>query len=466
MAEVGINHLERTMGASVKEVSIGGKTLKSLQTIPKFQIKSDIDLFLDNIKNLPEFGGVAFDMWSIPSIYQSITLSGGQRNLDDLAQAITPAKIMIDKRICFIDPNTEWYRYKYITRVEKRKDGKIVHTKQTDIFGQRGFPQAIKDIFLKRGTEGHNTAWREIEKENLLLSFVLWHIEQNLKYNSNLVIPPAPMVDGKNWTILNIAEKINNIAKELTFEETDVFRSFYLPIHQDVFKEDIRCKRVLQLIKNNLMVNTILVLKFFRVKNVINDSLSRSRLSRFLTTLDTFKQSYMENIAIMALDTKEEGMALMSNGIDITCDPMGGVKDNVPFRKTKKGDGDGSEKQIEIDPFKSYGKYFHPETREYIKITDLKNMLDDKGNLPHDCFVCKKLHGRLIDKTDKKFPSCNEWNPFRRLHNFNFRREEDKWLSDAVVDNNIKAAETYLAQRNRANKNLVDILPSSIFELK
>jgi len=86
MAEVGINHLERTEGASVKEVSIGGKTLKSLQTIPKFQIKSDIDLFLDNIKNLPEFGGVAFDLWSIPSIYQSITLSGGQRNLYDLAK--------------------------------------------------------------------------------------------------------------------------------------------------------------------------------------------------------------------------------------------------------------------------------------------------------------------------------------------------------------------------------------------
>jgi len=214
------------------------------------------------------------------------------------------------------------------------------------------------------------------------------------------------------------------------------------------------------------MVNTILVLKFFRVKNVINDSLSRARLSRFLSTLDNLKQSYLDNIAIMALDTSEEGMALMSNGIDFACDPIGGVKDKVPFRKAKKGGGDGSEEQIEIDPFKSYGKYSHPETRGYIKITDLMNMLDDEGNLPHDCYACKKLHGRLIDKKDKKFPSFNEWNPYRRLHNFTFRREEDVWLSDAVIDNNIKAAETYLAQRKRADKNLVDILPSSIFKLK
>ena len=173
----------------------------------------------------------------------------------------------------------------------------------------------------------------------------------------------------------------------------------------------------------------------------------------------------MDSIAIMALDTSDEGIALMSNGIDISCDPMGGVKDNVPFRKAKTRDGDGSEEEIEIDPFKSYGKYIHPETREYVKINDLMNMLVD-GNLPHDCFVCKKLHGRLIDKKDKRFPSSKEWNPSRRLHNFIFRREEDKWLSDAVIDQNIKAAETYLAQRNRANKNLVDILPSSIFDLK
>jgi len=470
MAEVTINNLGRIEGASVKEISIGGKTLKSLQTIPKFQIKSDIDLFLDNIKNLPEFGGVAFDLWSIPSIYQSITLSEGQRNLDNLAKAITPAKKMIDKRICIIDPNTEWYRYKYITEIEKKKDGTIIHTKQTDIFNQRGFPKSIKEIFLKKGTEGHNIAWKEIEKENLLLSFVLWHIEQNLKYNSNLIIPPAPLVDGTNQNMLTIVEKINKIAKELTFEDTDVFGSFYLPIHPDVFVEDDRCTRVLQTIKNNLMVNTILVLKFFRVKNAIIDPSSRARLSRFLSTLDNLKQSYLDNIAIIALDTSEEGMALMSNGIDIACDPLGGVKDKVPFRKSKKDSkkdsSDGHEEQIEINPFKSYGKYVHPETREYTKITDLMNMLDGKGNLPHDCYACKQLHGRLINKKDKKFPNFNEWNLHRRLHNFTFRREEDLWLSNAVIDNNIKAPEIYLSKRTRADKNLVDILPSSIFELK
>lgn len=463
LSEIGINHLKRTEGASVKEITIGGKTLKSLQTVPKFQSKLDIDLFVTNLKQLPIFDGVAFDLYSIPSIFQSINFTEGQRTLDSMSIAKTPAKKMIDDRLCFIDPNTEWYRYKYITKVEGKKGEKMIHTIQTDIFNQRGFPQAIKEIFLKRGTDGHNTAWRELEKNNLLLSFVLWHIEQNLKYNSNLIIPPTPIVDGKNLSMLDIANNINNIAKEYAFEHTDIFRSYYLPIHPDAFKEDIRCKRILNIIRNNLLVNSIIVLKFFRIKKVIMDPFSRSRLSRFLSTLDNIKKSYMDSIAIMVLDTKEEGFALMSNSVDITCDPLGGIKDNVPFKKAKKDDGEGSGDEKDINPYKNFGKFIHPDTREYTKINDLMNTLDTHATLPHDCFMCRTLHGR-IKPNCSEFPSSSEWNLARRLHNFNFRREEDSWLSDAVIDNNIKGAETYLSQRNRANKNLVDLLPSSIFD--
>ena len=38
MANIGINHLGRIEGVCVKEVTVGEKSLKTLQTIPKFQI--------------------------------------------------------------------------------------------------------------------------------------------------------------------------------------------------------------------------------------------------------------------------------------------------------------------------------------------------------------------------------------------------------------------------------------------
>lgn len=462
MGEIIINHLERAGSSSIKEISIGSKTLKTLQTIPKFQLKSDIELFADNIKNLPEFSGAALDLWSISTVYQAITLADGQRSLDNMAQATTPAKKLLDERIVFLDPNTECYRYKFPVRVEKTKNGKVVHTRQSEIMNQRKFPQAVKEIFEKYGTTGHNTAWRELEKNKLLLSFVLWHMEQGLKYNAKLIISPAPLIDGSSRSMLNILAKINQIAKDITFEETDAFWSFYVPIHSDAFREDNRCKRIIQIIKQNITSNTLLILKFFRTKDILSESMSRIRLGRFLSTLDLLKKSLYDSIAIMALDTKAEGLAFMGNGIDFTCDPLGGVKDALQFKKPK-GDDTGDKDETQSDPLKLYGKYLHPDTRDYTSVLDLIEMIKPGGILPHNCIFCNKLHGRLIDILGKNFPKRDEWNNGRRLHNFICRRDEDSWLKDAIKDGNQRAVETYLSQRIRGNKNLVDLLPSTSY---
>lgn len=463
MAQILINHIERVSGTSIKEIVVGRNSFKTPQTIPKLQIKSDLNLFIKNFNNLPDFGGIALDLWSLPAISQTINLGEGQRRIEDMVSVVTPAKKMLDENIVFLDPNTEWYRYKYPVKLEKYRGKKIWHTRQTEIMNQRKFPHAIKEIFQRRGTEAHNATWKEVDNKKLLLSFVLWHIEQSVKYGANLIIPPAPLIDGKSSSMLDIAVKINQIAKNLTFEETDAFCSFYLPIHPDAFREDIRCKKIIKTIKQNITPNNLLILKFFRTKNILGDSISRARLGRFLSTLDVFKQSLSDYMAIMILDTRADGFAMMANGVDITCDPLGGVKDAVPFKKPSKGDDTGDGDDIQNSPLRQYGKYFHPETREFISISDLMKMIEPDGILPHDCDFCKKLHGRLIDMNSAIFPKRDEWNAGRRLHNFICRKEEDSWLQDAVREGDLKAAEIYLSQRSRGNKNLVDLLPRSTF---
>ena len=138
MVEMIINHLDRVGSASVKEISIGKKSLKTIQTIPKLQIKSDIQLFMDNLDILPEFSGLVFDLWSLPKLYQAIYLEEGQLRLDSMEQASKPTKKMIDDRVLFLDPNTEWYRYKYPVKNDLHGNKKIEYTRKSEIMNQRG----------------------------------------------------------------------------------------------------------------------------------------------------------------------------------------------------------------------------------------------------------------------------------------------------------------------------------------
>lgn len=454
MAQILINHLERVGGTSIKEIVIGKKSLKTIQTIPKFQTKSDVVLFQRNLDYVPGFDGAAFDLWATPTINSSINLDEGQRRLDDIvAHAVTPERKMLDERVLFIDPNTEWYRYRYPL------DG---GTRQSAIMNQREFPHAIREIFERRGTDGHNAAWKEMSRRKLTLSFVSWHIDQALKYGASLVIPPAPLIDGRSLTMLDIAWEINRLTRTLAFETTDAFWSLYIPVHSDAFRDEIRCKRILDVIRQNAIPDTLLVLKFFRTKNILDDSSSRARMSRFLCALDQMKSSLEDRMALMVLDTKSEGFAFMANGVDFTCDPLGGVKDTLQFAKTRERDDTGDEDDTRDRRLRHYGKYFHPDTRDFMSISDLMDVVKPDGLLPHDCMFCGKLHGRLVD--GKKLPKRDEWNALRRLHNFMCRKEEDKWLGDAVNEGNPRAAELYLARPERGNKNLVDFLPLASLE--
>lgn len=454
MGQILINPLERVGGAALKEISIGKKALKTIQTVPKFQTKSDMVLFEKNLNTTPQFEAVALDLYTIPTIYPQINLTEGQVRLDDWSIAVSPIRKMLDDRILLIDPNTEWYRYNYpITKYSSIR---------SEIMNQRGFPQQIKEIFQEQGKDGHDRAWREMNKRNWILSFVSWHVDQYLKCGSNLIIPPAPIVDGKNQSMLDIAVRINNTARDLTIDNSDAFWSFYLPLSPDVFREDNRCKRVLETISHSAIPNMVLTLKFFRSKCIFDDSASRMRLSRFLTTLDTIKKSLNDELAIIVLDTRSEGFAYMANGVDVTCDPLGAIKDSVPFGKNKTSVSDDEEDDSQDKKYKMCGKYFHPDTREFTSINDLINMIQPSGILPHDCAACKKFHGKLTDPLVQL--KGDEWNASRRLHNYTCRREEDEMLREAIRKGEEQAPRHYLAQETRGNKNLIDLLPSSSFQ--
>ena len=453
MNQILVNPLERVGGMALKEITIGDKVLKTVQTIPKLQTKSDILLFDQHRKELPPFGGAALDLWSLPSMYCGVDFDGNQGAIDDKVRPVTPLRRILDDKLLFIDPNMEAYRYRFPVKDESRL---------SKIMSQRGYPKAVRHIFEAKGTSGHNAAWKAVQEQKQLLALVSWQVDYYLRF-TNLVIPPSPLVDGSSPNLLNIVTQVNQTAKALVFRTSDAFCAFYVAVDPSAFTEEMRCRRILNMIKENLTTNSLLVLKLFRTKRVLDDSASRNRMSRFLSELDEAKKSCNDQVAIMTLDSKSEGFALMGNGVDLTCDALGGVKDEVPFGNSKKNEDTGDQDDSQKDEYRRYGKYFHNDTREFTTITDLVlGLQPPKGLLPHNCHSCEKLHGRLLDRL--QFPKSDEWNALRRLHNFTCRREEDNWLLDAISSGNDRAAALYLAQEKRGNKNLVDLLPSGVLQ--
>jgi hypothetical protein len=445
--QILVNPLERVGGTALKEITIGEKILKTIQTIPKLQKRSDIALFEKHIKNLPSFEGIALDLWSLPRTCLGVDIRSKQATLDNRVQPVSALGRLLEDRVLFIDPNTESYRYRF-----PESDG----TRQSMIMDQRGFPQAVRETF---NFKNHNAAWKDLREKKQILAFASWHVDYSIEHGANLIIPPAPLVDGSSPTILNIAAQINQTARTLVFKLTDAFCAFYLAIDPIAFRDEMWCKRIMETIKANTTTNSLLVLKFFRMNKVLSDCSSRMRLSRFLSSLDAHKQSLDDQIGVMVLDSKAEGLALMGNGVDISCDPLGGVNDEVQFRRAGKEQDTGDEDADQKNKYSLYGKYFHPDTRDFTKMTDLIEMLPPEGTLPHDCHFCQSLHGRLVD--GGQFPRSDEWNSLRRMHNFTCRREEDKLLMDAIKEGNERAVELYLGQQVRGNKNLVDLLPTT-----
>jgi hypothetical protein len=361
----------------------------------------------------------------------------------------------MDKKVIIIDPNSEEYFFPYPLKKDKESGNK---TNRLDaIFSIKSFPKQVREVFSEYGKEA---AWQTLESRKLLLSFVDWYVESCVKYGATIILPPAPLIDGKSTKMIDIVKQINNTTQSVVKARTDCYPASYVPISSDAFFDENSPQRILDMISEIAQLHSIIALKFYRSGKSLNQAITRRRMKDFLMALDALKKINYDNLAIMILDTKAEGVAYFGNGVDLTCDPLGGVKDVVFFGKKKQNVDTGDEVEEQPIELRNYGRIFHHEMREYLTIPEVRSVLGPTGKLTHDCKFCKDLgDGLTKEKDEPGFPKQDQWNAGRRLHNFTCRREEDAKIREEAMSGNAKVVELFLKEEGRGNKNLIDLIP-------
>lgn len=408
MSEMLINHVYRAGSVCVKEIEIGRKVIRTVQTLPKLQSRGDIRLFLDNPQEVPDFDGVVLDFWSLSDLRPSLFVGDGQRRLEDNMIAITPAKVKMGEKVLIIDPNTEEFHNPY--PLGKDKNTGIKKTRLSNILGQKGCPQSIAQIMNETKKDG---AWRTIEARNLLLSYVDWYIQVCVKNGADIILPPCPLINGKSDAMLKIAKDINQLTKEIITQRTQCYPSNYIPISSDAFLDEKAPQRIVDLIDNIVGSHILVALKIYRSGVALDNVLARHRIKEFFMAIDAMKREYDDNLAVMVLDTKAEGIPYFGNGVDITCDPLGGVKDSIQFSKGKKREDTGDEDESQPEMYKGYGKYYHPVLREFLSIDDVKSVINPFNGPIHNCEFCAVLNDVVTKEKDEPgFPkkgSVEQW---------------------------------------------------------
>ncbi len=455
MKQILINPVQRAGSTCVKEIEVGNKFIKSVQTLPKLQTKKDIEVIFAEDKNQIDFDGVVLDLWSSSDMGKSLFVGKGQRRLDDNAIALTPTKMKMDEKVIIIDPNTEEYHFPYFLKTDKVTDTKL--SRLDKVFGLKSYPAKFKDVFTDYKGNG---GWLTANERNLLLSYVDWHVRYCVDFGADIILPPTPLIDSKaSNNMLEIVKNVNELTTTIIRERTEVCPSIYFPISCDVFKGDAsKPGKILDLIIDLARPHSMVALKFFRSGRLLDSSIVRRRIREFLMMLDSVKKDNHDNLAIMILDTKAEGVAYFGNGVDLTCDPLGGVKDS-PFGRPKRGEdtGDGEESQNELQ---GYGKWFDRNSREYQSIQEMKSDPDSILNgIPEGPYRNCVEAALTKEKDMLGFPNRDTWNTTRRLNNFLCRRNEDELINQEVMAGNDKAVELFLNERRRGNHNLVDLIP-------
>jgi hypothetical protein len=453
MKQVIINQVCRAGSTSIKEIELGGKIINTIGTLPKLQSRSDIELFFGRKSKVPTFDGVVLDLCSLHDISRSLFVGEGQRRLDDNEIAVTREKLLMDEKAIFIDPNSEEYHYPLMIRKEKITGNS--RSRLDSILSLQKYPSAVKAVFI--GHRG-DTAWRELESKKLLLSYVDWYVQHCLKYRASIILPPSPLVDGRKSMMLGVLKSVNATCQEITRNTTEAYPATYIPIKSDAFLDDKAPQRIVDTISDLLRPHSILALKFYRTEDMLHQVMARRRLRQFLIAIDVLKKEYHESVAVMVLDTRAEGLAYFGSGVDLTCDPLGGIQDRP--KRRKKTNQIKDDECDEPENFGRYGKWYHPELRDYLLFAQVRSILNDSGRLPHSCQFCDDLGDSLTKEQDEPgFPMADQWNKGRRFHNFICRQEEDATIRDSVIEGEMRAVELFLRRETRADKNLLDILP-------
>ena len=444
MLEVLVNRLDRCEHALMTETSIGDMYLYTPTPIPKINRICELDLICDSnqIENKPN--ALSFNIDNVADVMFNRINNFAQLSLDG-KRADKKFDFIIKNVPIIIDPRTESFYFK----IPKSKNNYV----KDGILNLNSFPQKIKDIFSETNSQNHNSSWLEIKDNKLILLMVGYFATYQSRCKASIILPPAPLIDGRSSLTLKIANEINEKTKTFTIRRGAAYSAYYLPLHYKVFDNSKMIDYIYYSIKNAIdKQQRIIFLKILWYEYLNKNSIRRKRFSNLLTKIDLLKQQTNDGFLVFLLDAGSEGLPTLANGVDGYIEPMGGHIGVIRGKKISEDEANDLDKYTN----KRHGSYLNPITREFIPFEDtLEIYKDNKNRLPCGCPSCVKYEGKLSYET----PTL-QWNLDRRIHTVNVRRRETNKLFNSIQGKNIRDVSFKLLECG--DKNLLDLLPNYI----
>lgn len=433
-----VNPIARVKGASLKEISIGRKQLKTPAYIPKIQKQFDFDLVCDGEMIESKLKALSFDIHTVAEVIRKRKESAEQFTVE-MQSIDEDYDDLIKETPIIIDPNTEAFYYQIPW---KNKGQEKLHVKD-GILESVPFPPSLKAILRDADKEHYTQTWAKVINQDQMVSYISSYVSFEAEKKADIIVPPVPLITGQEIT-LDLMKIVNEKTARIVSERIMASSSMYLPLSYQVFspsneKGAKTRERILEYVRANIMGYRFLFIKILWYSS-FRTRLAQEELGDFMMQIDFIKEDLKDSFALMLLDAGSEGYCMLANGVDCFSEPING---NIGVNLS--GRDEESETPI-------HGRYLHP-TQGWVGFSKLRDLVAKAdGILPCSCEACDVYHGRL----DETVPSI-QWNKSRRAHAANLRTRQVDALVRGIKEGN--PDDIVLRIDSGEDRNLINLVP-------
>ena len=435
-----INPLMRVKGATVKEISIGRKHLKTPAYIPKIQKQLDFDLVCSGEMIESKLKALSFDAHTVAEVIRKRKEKAKQYTVE-MQSVDADYDNLVSETPTFIDPKTEAF---YFRIPWKSKNGEPLYVKD-GILEAMQFPSSLETILREMEKKNYSQSWAKVVNQNHMISYINSYLSLQAKNKADVVIPPVPLITGHEIT-LDLMKTVNEKTAKIVTEKVMAASSMYLPLSYRIFSPSYEKGakvrgRILDYVRQNIAAYRFLFLKVVWYSN-LTTRLAQEELGEFMMQLDFIKEDSKDSFAVIVLDAGSEGYCLLANGADGFSEPIHG---RIGVSISGRDEEDENETPV-------HGRYLHP-TQGWVGFSKLRELVADAdGILPCSCEACEPYHGKL----DENVPSY-QWNKSRRSHAANQRTRRVDELIEGIKKGN--PDDIVIRIDSGEDRNLINLVP-------
>lgn len=405
---VKIKENQRTNQTRICEIKINNKTIITPTYIMNIRKDWELDLVCDsNVLKYNNINVVLYRLWEAYNVRKLREARNRQRTLfgnyvDENYRFLKQNKLIL------IDPATEYFYF------SRNKDNlRLI----------QGTPIFLKEFIQNCNRENHSKFWRSlITGKNRInrTALIDWYVKQQLQNGADIIIPPSPLIDGKDESLIEYSWNINKLTKSISEIVYKKPSSIYWLLNFPIFKSDEQIEKIIEKLyldesdgDNHL---SDIKITFIKIKNYDFNSnfIERDNLKKFLNEINKI-QNLTEKSFFFLDSTDFLGLVTIVKGADGFSEPL---DCNV---REYYGSNSSNMK----------GRYYHPEIGTMIPFDNVKKILkNNQDHLPCHCESCNLVNSQNIDNID--------WNKIRRLHLLYIRNEQIQEIKDAIKNNSIR----------------------------